>query len=109
MALTTCPDCRNEVSTMAATCPRCGAPLGPATDRGPRSEGPGDSAGLASRRRKVHTAIAALLVLGSSVGLSAQTGRAAGAGVLAIITGLLLAVGLLYYIEARVRDWWYRK
>jgi hypothetical protein len=57
----------------------------------------------------VHTAIAALMVLGSSIGLSAQTGRAAGAGVLTIMTGLLLAVGLLYYVEVRVRDWWHRR
>jgi hypothetical protein len=109
MALTACPECRNEISTMAATCPRCGAPVGQVTDHGPRPDGRGDSTGLTSRRRKVHTAIAALVVLGSSVGLSAQTGRAAGAGVLAIITGLLLAIGLLYYIEVRVRDWWHQK
>lgn len=27
MALTHCPDCKKEVSTRAATCPNCGAPM----------------------------------------------------------------------------------
>jgi hypothetical protein len=26
MALTTCPDCSNELSTLATTCPNCGRP-----------------------------------------------------------------------------------
>jgi hypothetical protein len=27
MALTTCPDCNNSVSTSAASCPHCGCPI----------------------------------------------------------------------------------
>jgi uncharacterized paraquat-inducible protein A len=29
MNLINCPDCRNEVSTLAASCPKCGRPLTP--------------------------------------------------------------------------------
>ena len=108
MALTLSPECRNEISTTAATCPHCGQSIGQATERGPRSGGPGSATGLTSGRRKLHTAIAAVVVVSSSVGLSAEAGRAAGPGLLTIITGLLLAVGLLYYIEVRVRAWWHR-
>jgi hypothetical protein len=35
MALTTCPDCKNEISTDAAACPRCGRPTKDATRGSP--------------------------------------------------------------------------
>lgn len=31
MALTSCPDCGQQVSTSAASCPRCGRPIAPPT------------------------------------------------------------------------------
>jgi DNA-directed RNA polymerase subunit RPC12/RpoP len=34
MGLTTCPDCKNEVSTNAVACPKCGSPIATkATDK----------------------------------------------------------------------------
>ena len=33
MALTSCPDCKKDVSEKALTCPQCGAPLGPGLQR----------------------------------------------------------------------------
>lgn len=106
MALTACPECKNEISTTAAACPRCGAPPG-------RAAGGVDPAGTpdaASARLKVHTAVATALVLGSSVGLMAEARTtAAGPGVAATLFGLLFVLAIFYYVEVRVRSSRHRK
>ncbi len=105
MALTACPECRNEVSTMAATCPRCGVPLGRSNAAGGHGADPVGRPDAAGTRYKVHTAVATALVIGSSVGLMAETRTTvAGASVTAIIFGLLLVLAILYYVEVRVRS-----
>jgi hypothetical protein len=110
MALTACPECKSEVSTMAATCPRCGAPQGRAAGGGVPSAGPAATPDAASTRLKVHTAVATALVLGSSVGLMAQTRTtAAGPGIAAALFGLLFVLAIFYYVEVRVRSSRHRK
>lgn len=42
MALTTCPDCRKEVSSRAPSCPNCGAPIATATIVDPQMHGRGE-------------------------------------------------------------------
>ncbi len=106
MAITTCPECKSEVSTMAATCPRCGAPL----ERSPGAVAPPTGPDAARTRLKVHTVVATALVLGSSVGLMAETRTtAAGPSIAAVVFGLLFVLAMLYYVEVRVRSSHHRK
>ena len=105
MALTACPECKNEVSTMAATCPRCGAPVAHAAGGGVQSAGPGATLRAAGGRLKLHTAVAMAMVLASSVGLMAEASTtAAGPNVAAVVFGLLFVLAILYYVEVRVRS-----
>ncbi len=91
---------------MAATCPRCGAPLG----RSPAEVAPPASPDAASTRLKVHTIIATALILGSSVGLMAETRTtAAGPSIAAVVFGLLFVLAILYYVEVRVRSSHHRR
>jgi hypothetical protein len=64
----------------------------------------------ANKRLRVHTAVATALVLGSSIGLMAETRTtAAGAGIAATVFGLLFVLAILYYVEVRVRSSRHRK
>lgn len=77
----------------------------PAGGGGALSGGPAATDEAARKRLQVHTAVATAVVLGSSVGLMAQTRTtAAGAGVAAWVFGLLFVLGILYYVEVRVRS-----
>jgi hypothetical protein len=72
---------------------------------GPQSAGSAATPAAAGKGAKVHTAVATALVLGSSIGLMAETRTtAAGPNVAAIVFGLLFVLAILYYIEVRVRS-----
>jgi uncharacterized membrane protein YbjE (DUF340 family) len=110
VALIACSECNNQVSTMAAACPRCGVPIGNAVAGGASSADSAATPDATSKRMKLHTAVAAALVLGSSVGLMTEAnGRAAGAGFTAILFGLLFVLGIVYYVEVRIRSWRHRR
>lgn len=48
MALVTCPDCKKEISSRAASCPHCGAPMSAATIVTPQVHGAGEGIWLKS-------------------------------------------------------------
>ena len=78
--------------------------MGQTSAGGTPSAGAAATPERAAKRLKVHTAVATALILGSSIGLMAQTRTtAAGAGVAVVVFGLLFVLAILYYIEVRIR------
>jgi len=106
MALVKCGECGARVSSSAAACPHCGAPV--AAD--------GRAAGTAltttqatSKQLKLHTLISVLAIIVGLVWLliAASGEDAAKADRTRIIPALLLGLGIVGYFVTRVRIWWH--
>lgn len=96
MAIINCPECQRQVSTTAATCPGCGAPVPvapPVAEPGP----PPDS--YAPHKKS------AVLMVG--VGLASLAFGLMDTHIWAVMLGLLLiGGGIVWSISAKVRSWW---
>ncbi len=92
MPLTTCPDCGKQVSTNAASCINCGAPLQRAGD--PKSV---VTTQQTSKPFKAVQLVGVLLMLGGVVACSVgESGPSAG----------MWLIGLFLYIAGRASAWW---
>lgn len=104
MALIKCPECGKQVSSTAASCPHCGAPI---------AERPGDVAGEinvtttqeTSKSLKRQILISAVLFWGGMVMfmMSAQSGEPG----IPIVPALMNISGLFLYIATKARTWWH--
>ncbi len=103
MGLTTCPDCKNEVSTKAAACPKCGSPI--ATSQLSEEQAPISKATvqLTSKSLKMQTLISCILVTGglivgyTNLDDTETLGYAAAA----------ILVGGGWYTITKIRVWWH--
>lgn len=108
MALINCPECNNQVSSTAAACPKCGAPIAEA--QGSKSAGaPLTTTQETSKKLKLQMIFASIIFW---VGLiwffgemsTANSGEKPSDG--AIWT---LVIGLVWYLVTRFRIWWHHK
>ena len=109
MALIKCPDCGNQVSDRAPTCPKCGAPIAG------REETIAIGASLTtiqetSKRLKAQIVMSSvcfwvgllwIVVIANATQSGEKTSLA--------IPILLSAVGLIWYLTTRFRIWWHHK
>lgn len=106
MALVACAECNNDVSTKAAACPRCGAPV---EVQAAGAEGTGaapKSKQEQSRHLRFHVLLASLIFWGGCAGTLkfALTDRPND---LALpFYGVLF--GAVWYVGAKVATWWHR-
>ena len=106
MSLINCPECNNEVSDFAPTCPNCGVPIASAKEA--RPVGTAMTTGQETRKRlRLHTFGAIAAILFGVVWLIGQAKSGQEGGALSPIHGLLIFVGLTWYIISRVRIWWH--
>ncbi len=107
MALISCPECNNQVSSTAAACPRCGAPIAGALEA--RAAGASlTTVQETSKRLKLHTLGAVLLIIIGVFWLIAEINAVDGQGQAGIST-LLIMAGLIWYFVTRFRIWWHHK
>ena len=105
MAIIRCPGCAQRVSSLAASCARCGVPLKDAS----RRRGAVDA--RHRRRKRVSYWLAqsliatALFVAGSVMFLGDREGALLGIGSAAYALPLM-AVGAGWYLIVRVVSWW---
>ncbi len=108
MALISCPECNNQVSSTAATCPQCGAPIAEAA--GSKAAGaPLTTVQETSKRLKAHIIFSSIIfwigVVWLFVGINAEK----QGGEQSEIPGLMLFVGIVWYIATKFRIWWHHK
>ncbi len=102
MALIKCPECGNEVSTVAASCPKCGAPIA--------SQGIQTPLATVQRTSKPLKAQGCLSVVLLCIGViiffvAISPGNTSG---LAMVVGVILAlIGAVWAVITRIRVWWH--
>ncbi len=100
MALINCPECANQVSSAAPTCPKCGVPIASASES--KAAGtPIQTVQETSKKFKIHTLISvALIVVGVIWSMEKQDPT---------IPGFVIAIGLVWLIVNRFQIWWHHK
>jgi uncharacterized OB-fold protein len=105
MALRKCDECNHDVSSKAASCPHCGAPIATAAEA--------TAAGVqlttvqeTGKRLKAQIVIASVLFWVGAIWMTVGFGAASPPGVLAT---LLIVVGFAWYVVTRARIWWHHK
>jgi hypothetical protein len=100
MALIACPECAQQVSSLAAACPKCAAPI--AQRDSARAVGqPVTTTEATSKQIKLHQAAGALLSIVGVVVAIADGPDNPGHGI-----GVAV-VGLVWFVGARIRGWWH--
>jgi hypothetical protein len=99
MPLIKCPDCLNEVSDRAPSCPKCGAPIS--------SENITTQSNLVTTQETSKTLKLQSLIAGVAIAMGTLlTLYGADAKPLGVI---LAAAGIVGYIVTRFRTWWHHK
>jgi uncharacterized membrane protein YvbJ len=99
MALQNCSECGNEVSSKAATCPKCGNPITNAAQIH-ATDKPVITTQATSKKFKGQQLLAAVLCcLGLIIQMVGGADTYWGA--------IVLLVGLVWFIVARVGAWWH--
>lgn len=105
MALITCPDCERQVSSSAAACPQCGAPIAARSDV-VATGAPLQTVQETSKRLKSQILIASLMFWAGAIWLF--TAGVDGGG-MTLVSLLLMLSGLAFYIGTKARIWWHHK
>jgi len=93
MALTKCPDCGKEVSSVAPTCPSCGHPIAAHTTE------------LTSKKWKsMKLAAIALVILGIIFMFTDTEGSN-----MAVVSTFMILGGITIGIYAKAMTWWHHK
>lgn len=101
MALIKCSECGNDVSSNAATCPRCGNPIAQASEA--KAVGTQITTTQATAKKfKGQQLIATVLCIAGVITIIG--GEAAGTKT---IGSLIFLLGIILFIVARVRSWWH--
>lgn len=90
-----CPACDRQVSSAAAACPHCGHPIGRPTDseRSERTVTTQETGKIA----KINQAMGVLVIL-VGAGLATVEGP---------VGALVMGIGLVWLIGARIYGWWH--
>ena len=108
MALIACPECTQQISNMAAACPHCG--VGVASARETKAAGaPLTTIQETSKRLKLHTIGSVTVLLFGIVMLIAQFNATEQGGEPSGWPGLMIFIGLTWYVVTRFRVWWHHK
>ena len=99
--LTTCPECQGQVSSTAATCPKCGAPVSQ------RDTGTGtiNTVQLTGKPLKAQVVWSQVTFWGGLVFALCAAHYTAWC----VLGWLVCVAGLAWYITTRVRIWWHHK
>lgn len=103
MGLVTCPDCSQEVSDRAETCPRCGGPILVSANPGYRPVQPIEQTG---KQWKMLQLVGGILLVGSLV---SAIWALDGSEMAAMATILLFAGGFTMAVIGRLGGWWYHR
>jgi len=102
MVLINCPECSNQVSTAAASCPKCGAPIASQSIGTPLA-----TIQQTSKQLKVHIIFSSLAFwIGLFWFIFALASEQQTSSIIAII---LLIVGMVWYLATKIRIWWHHK
>lgn len=109
MALISCPECNNKVSSTAATCPHCGTLI--AESAGSKAAGaPLTTVQETSKKLKVHIIISSILFWVGLIWLFVDINAVSqGDNKLSAIPYLLLFIGFVWYSVTKIRIWWHHK
>lgn len=108
MALISCPECNNQVSSTAATCPQCGAPIAEAV--GSKAAGtPLTTVQETSKKLKIHIIFSSIVFWVGVIWLFVGINDAKQGAGQPVIPVSLLFVGLVWYMVTKFRIWWHHK
>lgn len=109
MALIACPECKNQVSTMAAACPKCGAPLSVESRSDATSLGTQvTTTQQTSKTLKGRMVVAVVLMIGSILGMLSLKGDTKSGGLSAAFLLIFLGSGIFYFY-IRFKVWWHHR
>lgn len=108
MALIKCPECNNQVSSTAASCPKCGAPIAGSTGAGT----PLTTTQLTSKRLKTQVIFSSLIFWVGLIWLifaivAASQGNASDSA--PAVPGIITFIGAVWGIITKIRIWWHHK
>lgn len=101
MALISCDECGNEVSSKAETCPNCGAPV---------AGGPGSAQTVedTSKKFKAHQLLGAASATIGTVGTCSMAGDGSNQiSTLGIVFVVMALLGMVWFIGSRIGAWWH--
>jgi hypothetical protein len=102
MALISCKECGNQVSTLASACPKCGAPIAAAAVKTPVQ-----TTELTSKDLKFKGCLARIaLVIGAFI---AWQGFSNGSQFLGWIGMLVVTFGAVLWLATRFSIWWHHE
>ena len=110
MALIQCGECGNQVSTSAAACPKCGAPVASTAIGTPLA-----TIQQTSKRLKLQIIFASLAFWGGliwafvMVGKNPEAARAEEIPPLFGLAAFLIMFGFFWYLLTKFRIWWHHK
>ncbi|MDY0117646.1 MAG: zinc ribbon domain-containing protein [Sulfurimonadaceae bacterium] len=108
MALIECPECKNQVSEYALTCPNCGTPIARTEEN--KSDGDAHSTKQELNKKfKLYTIISSVLFwVGIIVFLInfKNNNESNDLKVVMIASASLAIIGLVWYLVTKVRTWW---
>ncbi|OGU65670.1 MAG: zinc ribbon domain-containing protein [Stygiobacter sp.] len=99
MALLQCPECYSKVSSLAKSCPKCGAPLSINND----IEKEITTVQLTSKKLKKQGCIFPILLIVIALMISQSSRTGAQIGVF-----LVLAAVIIYFVT-KIQIWWHHK
>lgn len=108
MALIACPECTREVSNSAPSCPNCGVAIAAALETkasGARLVTTQET----SKKLKLHTMIAVLLIVIGVVGVVSASNQPTDSASSGSWPVLAISAGLVWYLVTRFRIWWHHK
>ncbi len=106
MALINCTECNHEVSNKAEACPKCGAPIASARETvaaGTQIKTVQET----SKKFKLQSLISVLLIIIGVVWVIAVSNGPQSEP--SALPGLIIFIGLIWYIVNRFRIWWHHK
>jgi len=109
MALINCPDCNQQVSTNAVSCPKCGAPVAKAREF-EAAGSPLTTTQETSKKLKLHTVFSSVLVIIGFMVLVLSAGvNKSNGGEPSVIPPIMVGVGVVWFIVTKVKIWWHHK
>lgn len=106
MALITCSECSNQVSDKAESCPKCGAPIANARETVAAGTTVHTIQGTA-KKFKLQTLLSITLLIIGFVWMI--TISSVPQEEVSPVPGLLIFIGIVWYLVNRFRIWWHHK
>ena len=103
MALIKCPECQNEISNRALSCPNCGMPV----DDAPKDIDKTTTIQETSKALKEHIVYSVIIIIGGMLFfiIGAVTYRQA----MIPIGVILFIIGAIWFVATKINIWWHHK